>query len=254
MIDDECRFFLEELIEIEMMATNADHQEIQRVLQRWFYTIERAPDNILAIVGGITATTSLQAVNDNMVRIQNGIGNNQFVWPLTKEERLGGQHFFLQATSNENFEFTAFLVGFYDTQHGNLNDSNDQFVMRFFSTYARELTRYLEMRLNGDPVPASDRIVAIDHNSREFSAIEVGLEKVEIALAGNNSIEDKELTQAELAAGRKIIEAPKARVTLVRKLLIGPLVHISEVGRDTALGIAVTSLIGLILAYFGIIL
>lgn len=251
MIDDECRFFLEELIEIKMMATNADHQEIQRVLQRWFYTIERAPDNILAIVGEITATTSLQAVNDNMVRIQNGIGNSQFVWPLTREERLGGQHFFLQEASNENFEFTAFLVGFYYVQHGNLNDSNDQFVKTFFSTYARELTRYLEMRLNGDPVPASDRIVAIDHNSKEFSAIEAGLDDVERALAGNNSIEDKKLTQAELAAGRKIIEAPKARVILVRKLLIDPLVHISKVGRDTALGIAVTKLIGLILAYFG---
>jgi hypothetical protein len=254
MIDDECRFFLEELSELEMMATNADHQGIQSFLQRWFYTIERAPDNILAIVGEIRATTSLQAVNENMVRIQNGIGNNQFVWPLSREERLGGQHFFLEAASNENFEFTDFLVRFYRVQHGDLNDSSDQFVTRFFSTYARELTRYLEMRLNGDPVPASDRIVAIDHNSKEFSAIEVGLEEVETALAASNSIKDKELIQAELAAGRKIIEAPLARVTWVRKLLVDPLVHISKIGRDTALSIVATTLIALILAYFGIII
>jgi hypothetical protein len=55
MIDDECRFFLEEL---GMTATNTRRQGIQRVLQLRFYTIERAPDNILAIVGEITATTS----------------------------------------------------------------------------------------------------------------------------------------------------------------------------------------------------
>jgi hypothetical protein len=243
---------LEELGELEMMATNADHQEMQRVLQRWFYTIERAPDNISAILGEITATTSLQAVNDNMIRIQNGIGNNQFVWPLGREERLGGQHFFLKAASNDDFGFTTFLVGFYSEQHGNLNDSSYQFVTRFFSTYARELTRYLEMRLNGDPVPASDRLVAIDHNSKEFCDIEVGLAEFETTLAASNSIEDKELIQAELAAGRKIIEAPVARVTWIRKLLVDPLVHISKVGRDTALGLVATALIGLILVYFGI--
>ena len=110
------------------------------------------------------------------------------------------------------------------------------------------------MRLNGDPVPASDRAVTIDHNSKEFSEIKLGLDAVETALAANNSIEDKELIQAEIAAGRKIIDAPKARVTWVRKLLIDPLVYICKLVGETALGLAATALIGLLLAYFVIVL
>jgi hypothetical protein len=252
MIDDECRLFLEELNEIEMMATSADHQEIQRVLQRWFYTIDRSPDPILALVSELIETTTLQSVNDNMVRIQNGIGNNQFVWPLDRQERLGGQHIFLRDASEDDFDFSKFLFSFYYEQHGNLNDASYQFVLRFFSTYIRELTRYLEMRLNGDPVPASDRVVSVNHNSPKFKEIESSLAEVKKQVAESNSLEDSERIQAELAAGEKILEPDTVRVSAVRLLLINPLSHIGKIVRDTALGQLALKVLGLIATYFGI--
>jgi len=254
MPNDECRLFLEELVDIERLTTNATYEDIPGILQRWFYTLDSSPELISSIVDGLKGESTLQKVNDENVVLQRGLGNSRFNWPLGKEERLGAQHIFLRAASQPDFEFIGFLTGFYNEFQGNLNDASYNFTNRLFEPHVREFIRYVEMRLDGEAIPASDRIVAIDHNSKDVLEIEKAFDAVEAAIAQSNSLENREMIQAELAAGKTVIEAPKARSSIVKSVVIAPLKYLSKAVADNALSILIATLLSAIAAYFGIVL
>lgn len=254
MPNDECRLFLEELEDIERLTINATFEDMPRILQRWFYTLDRSPDLISSIIDDLEGESNFEKVNDENIVIQNGMGNNKFNWPLGKEERLGAQLIFLRAASQPTYDFFGFLTSFYYESHGNLNDANYNFTNRLFEPHVREFIRYVEMRLDDQSIPASDRIVTIDHNSKDFITIRKDFDAVETAVAQSNSLENREMIQAELAAGKAVIEAPKARRSIVKSVVIAPLKYLSKAVADNALSISITALLTAIAAYFGIAL
>jgi len=108
------------------------------------------------------------------------------------------------------------------------------------------------------PIPASDRIVQIDHNAPEFLDIKDKLERTILATRQSNSLrEDMAAAEqhiAELEAGKVILSASQADKTLVERLLLPALKWLLEKIADNVVSILITTLITLIAAYFGLIL
>ena len=75
-------------------------------------------------------------------------------------------------------------------------------------------------------IPASDRVVTIDHNSEAYSEAVGSLEKLIQSVREINDYpdqEDKEQQLAELSAGRELISAARVRIQAVKVVLERPL-------------------------------
>jgi hypothetical protein len=95
-------------------------------------------------------------------------------------------------------------------------------------------------RITFGEVPASDRIVAIDHNSPVQAEVEQKIEELIEAVRRDNDFpgapEEKEQVIAELSAGRKLLEAAQARLSSIRATLEPSLRWIMEKGAGTIVG------------------
>jgi len=100
----------------------------------------------------------------------------------------------------------------------NVNDNARAFVEQVFEPMARELRRFLEKdvaRLERDEaeeaqrVPASDRVVLLNHNSKEYTDADEAMERLEKAIREANDFEDldeKEQREAEVSAARRLLK------------------------------------------------
>jgi hypothetical protein len=82
-----------------------------------------------------------------------------------------------------------------------------------------------------DEIPAADRFVRLDHNSKHYRDALKDLEQLVCAIeAANNyeDTEDKEQRLAELSAGRRLLAAVRIRARLVWRVLAVPIVWIIE--------------------------
>jgi hypothetical protein len=75
-------------------------------------------------------------------------------------------------------------------------------------------------------IPASDRVVTLDHNSPAYKSLATSLEKLETALQTTNDFpEDSDRNQrtAELSAGRRLLRSVRVHVGAVMAVLGGVL-------------------------------
>jgi hypothetical protein len=89
------------------------------------------------------------------------------------------------------------------------------------------------------PVPASDRIVTIDHNTPDFRELIDALEKVQQSLRAINDYDDpeeKEQVSAEIDAGRKLLEAPQTRIQALMATVGSALLWVAKRFADTVAG------------------
>jgi hypothetical protein len=108
-------------------------------------------------------------------------------------------------------------------------------------------------------VPASDRVVSIDHNSQEYLKVRREIDDVTAAARASNSLSANagvELDQrlAEIEAGKILLNAPQANPGLVEKLIIPALKRIAEKIADNLIAILVNSVIAGLLALLGLTL
>jgi hypothetical protein len=108
-------------------------------------------------------------------------------------------------------------------------------------------------------VPASDRIVPLDHNSREVREIVVTIDDAIRELDGINdqSSIDKETLQHifELKAGRAYLEGPQVDLSIVEKTLVHGLRQLATRTFNNSVDIAINAaLAAVLLFFFGIML
>lgn len=103
-------------------------------------------------------------------------------------------------------------------------------------------------------IPASDRIVKINHNAPEYQKIIEKLEELEASISKSNSIEneDKDRFQAELKAGEGILKGKTARIEVIKTLLVKGLKYIIEHVADVVIVVTAEYLLKLIFQYFGL--
>ena len=84
-----------------------------------------------------------------------------------------------------------------------------------------------------DDVPASDRVVSLDHNSKAYQGAVDAVDRVIEAIAGDNEYgsenpEEKEAVVGALGAARKLLDAVEVRISAVQTILLPPLQYIAD--------------------------
>ena len=97
-----------------------------------------------------------------------------------------------------------------------------------------------------DNLPASDRTVALDHNSADYLEAIVSLDRLILIVRTSNIFlerdpADHERRLAELEAGRKLLESKLASVSTLRAVLLGTLAYLATKFADAPIGEAATA-------------
>lgn len=87
-------------------------------------------------------------------------------------------------------------------------------------------------------IPASDRTVALDHNSAEYQEATSHLDNLVEAVQADrsNDFEDKDQRLAELKAGRELLNSSTANPTRVEAVLYGCLAYLATKFADEPIG------------------
>lgn len=103
-------------------------------------------------------------------------------------------------------------------------------------------------------IPASDRVVTLDHNQQAFRDMTEKFEAAREAIASLNSPAgyDQEQVIGELSAAKKLLKSAKVRLIAVTTIVLSPLVTVYHDAAAAALMPMVLAAITSIRAYFGI--
>lgn len=135
---------------------------------------------------------------------------------------------------------------------------------QYYSDVARKLSYMPEVGNGNDDkesestifAPASDRIVTLEHNSEQHREIVGAVDAVIEAVKGDNEYgnsypEEKDVTMAALAAGRKLLDSAKIRVVAIKASLLPVLKFLAETfAKETVKGLA-TKAIAVLLKLIG---
>ncbi|GEO18372.1 hypothetical protein [Microvirga aerophila] len=130
----------------------------------------------------------------------------------------------------------------YVSSNRKVNEDIRALSAQVFDPMMRELRRRIEWSARGveepSPVPASDRIVTINHNAPDFRELIDALDNVQQALRAINGGEPDEKGQlsAEIEAGRKLLDAPRTRIQALTATVGSALLWVAKRFADTAAG------------------
>lgn len=252
--------FFDEFDELANLADSANADRLPQQLRRWFSAIDEGP---LAVeVARLEATTSFANVQEVSMKEQSGIGSGTITWPEQRDERLGAQLALFRAIATEKLDLMNFSYGYFYVRNGDINDTVREMMSQLFPPFISELRRHLK-RVGVEPsrrteaagIPASDRVVTLDHNSSQFDEVAAALEKAESALQQQNSgdPDEKEQRLAELSAGRRLLQASRIRVGVFASLVISALIWVATVFAETAAGQVAEYAIALIKPLLGLL-
>ncbi|WP_342724192.1 hypothetical protein AAFG07_34720 [Bradyrhizobium sp. B097] len=182
------------------------------------------------------------------------VGSGTLTWPKDKTDRLAMHIALLRALSNGELDIYDFCAAFLYT--ANDYDTNVYDISRqLFLPTTRELIRYIEQRFDAADIPASDRTVTINHNSKEYTDADEAMAELEKAIREANDFDDpaeKEQRGAEISAARRLIRSNRVRVDLVVDLIKPTVVQYATKVKDgivaNAANATVTAL-GVLLGY-----
>jgi hypothetical protein len=213
----------------------SDYHTHTEALRRWFYVLDQ---NELAseIVKALEVSVDIEKwYNENvtLAQVQMGVGE-PIKWPLPLAERLATQLSLFRAFSEGKVEaVNPFGFFFYRRRdedfHGVTANINEQ----LFQPLARDLRRQIARAAEGQEsahepieVPASDRIVPLDHNSVSYEEAIRAVDRLEELVRQTNDyddVEEKDQVIAELSAGRRLLQAARVRVAAVAQVLAAPI-------------------------------
>jgi hypothetical protein len=194
-------------------------------LANWFRTLDTTP-RISSVVKRLENGVDYQTWRHELTRSR---GDRGLKFSKESEKALGLKltlfRRFSESTIDDipTFGYAFMRVG------QNLNDNARNVVQQIFMPMARELRRYLEREVAA--VPASDRIVTLDHNSPNYKNMMSALETLEEVLRGANDYpdaEEKERVVAEVSAVRRLLQSVKVRVAAIAAVLSTPVLYLAK--------------------------
>lgn len=240
--------FLEEFDEVSDRVARARHEDFARVLRRWFAVFEEAPEAVAARVRWLMDIHPWVQNEATLTKENSGMGNSQLLWPDNREQRLSAQLTLFKELAEERIEAWNFAFEYFSTSSNNINDTLHQMTEHLFEPHVAELRRYLIRNAEnppgdnvfriGDFVPASDRIVPLDHNSPAHVAADAALAAVEEKLeqANDGDPEEKHRVIAEVSAARRLLQATRVRTGALVAVLSGALAWVATQFAETAAG------------------
>ena len=192
----------------------ARYQFLSDHLANWFQTLDTTP-RVASVMRRLEASVDYAKWRQNLTSI--GV----ITWPKDRDQAIAMKLQLFRSIAQKKEDVSRFGLSY--TRRGRGKEENaHEVIEQIFMPMARELRRYLEGDLG--EVPASDRVVRLDHNSGVYRQAIDALEKLEAALKGANDYpdpEDKEQRIAEISATRRLFQSTLVRVGAVVALL-GP--------------------------------
>lgn len=260
MVDDIDEFF-EDFDHYANEVSASRYQDFARVLRQWFRILEQAPEPLRSRVTWLREHLPAgQLENEVIVQGRGMVGSGKLNWPDDLEDRLSGQLQLLEVLTEKENSAWQFAFRFFPGGGNNINATLRQLVEYLFEPHVRELKRYLVKNAenpitspDAEAVPASDRIVRLDHNQPDYLATIAAIERAESAAVVSNEIlpEDRERIKFELDAGILLLKASSARVEAIEAVLIRALRWLSANFTGAALGIAAEDALQAVLKLIG---
>lgn len=243
--------------ELTDAVARSRHKFFVDALTAWFDHLDETPavaEEIKQLESGQDAAAFLAQAQSTKGSF---IGSGRLDWPKPKDDKLGMKLAVFRRMARGEEDVTNFTYNYaYVTNNFDANLS--AMIEQIFSPMARELRRYLESRDAAGTVPAADRFVRRDDNTKALfeEAIEA-LKKLEEALHGQNdfeSVEVKDQVVAELSAAQRLLSAARVRVDALVAVVKKPLAYIGKKFVDTGLsklaGVAIERITHLIGTFF----
>lgn len=238
------RAVYDELTDEVSRSTNAflpDH------LRNWFEQLDNTPriaEIVQRLQGGLEIGPWLAAALNSGGSF---LGSGRLDWGNNKEKAIGMKLLLFREAAARKHDIS--LLGLHFIHAGrNINDNARAFIEQVFEPMARELRRYLEAEVaKMDAIPASDRVVTINHNSKEYADADAALEQLEKAIREANDFDDpleKEQREAEVSAARRLLKAARVRVEALAALLKPIVTQYATKLKDSLVGMAVQGTIG----------
>lgn len=204
------------------------HQMFATNLQRWFMFLDSASPFAQIILQQFDAGLEFMPWYQRCLQTMKGMaGSAKLDWPSEPRKRLGLQIALFRAFAQGHINPADFAIHFlYRSNH--FDDMVSDIISQLFTPMSSELRRYLFRTLTRPPssgvptIPASDRIVRLDHNSPEYREASDALAKVEQSINDANDyddLEDKARRLAEVSAGRTLMRAPRINLNAITVLL-----------------------------------
>jgi hypothetical protein len=228
----------------EVMRSNV--QFLPDHLANWFRTLDTTSE-VAPIIQKLQSGIDFETWHEELqvsIRL-----NRSLSWPKEPEERLAMQLLlFRSAAEGSNGEVIAgYGWRFIPSQDTSINNSARRFIDQVFRPMAAELRRYLEREIAA--IPAADRSVPLNHNSKEYAETIEAATEVEKTIREANDFpdqEEKEQRIAEVSAVRRLLQAARVRVEPIVALL-KPLVELAKTKlKDNLVGTAVSAFLTLL--------
>ncbi len=257
-MSDRISDLLQDYDDLVDVVANATHNLYQASLSRWFALIDEAPKFAREVA-------RLESLNDFDTwyrdledrQRKHGMGSTQLDLPTDREAALGMQVSLFRRMANGKIRAEIFAHVYIAPSERNVNRGLNEFSKQIFIPAAKALRRRLERTANSvsSPdiaplfVPAADRTVTLDHNSPDYTDTLRALEKVEQAVQQANDYDDpddKEQRVAELSAGRRLLQATRARVDALIAVIYRGLSYLAKKFADVTIGEAAKAALALL--------
>ena len=222
--------FLEDYDAAAEDVIRANYRNYSENLQRWFYVLDNGAASAEIVTDLENAVDAQKWYNDVMTN-ERETRRGKLQWALELRERLGIQLSFFRSIAERKIDAAQFGFHFFRQQGDNFDAVVVNINNQVFSPLVRDLRRHI-VRVATPvadaqaEVPASDRTVRLDHNSRSYQdAIEAVDRLEELVRRANDydDAEDKDEKLAELSAGRRLLQSVRVRVAAVAHVLAAPI-------------------------------
>lgn len=239
--------------ELADAVTSSRHQFFKDHLANFFDTIDQTP-NAQQIVTQLENRIQLMPwYNQCKESVGSFVGSGTLDWPSDKIDKLGMKVALLRAMSTSEIDIYEFTSNFLYSEN-NFDTNVSDIAQQIFLPTARELLRYIEQRF-GVPIPAADRVVSLDHNSKAYVVADEAMESLEKAIREANDFQDpleKEQREAEVSAARRLLKAAKIRLEPLASLLKPILVQFTTKVKDNLIATAATLASGALITLLGL--
>jgi hypothetical protein len=188
-------------------------------LYRWFDSLDNEP-----VCGPLSQNLENEAefekwYEDQKATMGGMVGSARISWPDGKEKRLGMQLSLFRAFLMEGVDVNDFSSYFLGANDHDL--SVNEITTQYFRPFSDDLIRFFvrispedAAALSSTAAPASDRVVALDHNSNSYHEAVNSIEELKRAVTTVNDFPDEDARSeriSELNAGLELLKAARIR-------------------------------------------